>query len=109
MKSKHTPVTAIIVALLAVSGGMALAAPPCSMSMVRTCGQEASGQGAERPAVAEDDRYTLQAPNGVAFSDIRGYETWPDVNVSQVEDLATHQFSQALHSGGGGIRRCRHV
>jgi transposase len=23
--------------------------------------------------------------------------------------LATHQFSQALHSGGGGIRRCRHV
>ena len=24
-------------------------------------------------------------------------------------NLATHQFSQALHSGGGGIRRCRHV
>ena len=60
--------------------------PPCSMSMVRTCGQEASGRGAEQPAVAEDHRYTLQAPNGVAFSDVRGYETWPDVNVSQVED-----------------------
>ena len=39
--------------------------------------------------MAEDDRYTLQAPNGVAFSDIRGYETWPDVNVSQVEDGLT--------------------
>jgi hypothetical protein len=97
MKSENIPVITIV-ASLAISGGMALAAemksenipvitiPPCSMSMVRTCGQEASGQGAERPAVAEDNRYTLQAPNGVAFSDIRGYETWPDVNVSQVED-----------------------
>jgi hypothetical protein len=96
MKSRNIPVITIV-ALLAVSGGMALAAetksgnipviniPPCSMSMVRTCGQ-ASGQGAERPAVADDGRYTLQAPNGVAFSDIRGYETWPDVAVSQVED-----------------------
>ena len=36
--------------------------------------------------VHQDDRYTLKAPNGVEFSDIRGYETWPDVNVSQVED-----------------------
>jgi hypothetical protein len=53
---------------------------------VRTCGQGVSGQGAERPAMAEDNRYTLQAPNGVAFSEIRGYETWPAVNVSQVED-----------------------
>src|SRR3954454_21708905 len=87
-----------IATTLAASGGIALAAeiksenipvttiPPCSMSMVRTCGQEASGQSAERPAVVEDGRYTLQAPNGVAFSEIRGYETWPDVNVSQVED-----------------------
>jgi hypothetical protein len=97
MKSENIPVITIV-ASLAISGGMALAAemksenipvitiPPCSMSMVRTCGQEASGQGAERPAVAEDNRYTLQAPNGVAFSEIRGYETWPNVNVSQVED-----------------------
>jgi hypothetical protein len=97
MKIGNIPVITIV-ASLAVSGGMALAAemksgnipvitiPPCSMSMVRTCGQEASGQSAERPAVAEDGRYTLQAPNGVAFSDIRGYETWPAVNVSQVED-----------------------
>jgi hypothetical protein len=23
--------------------------------------------------------------------------------------LTTHQFSHALHSGGGGIRRCRHI
>jgi hypothetical protein len=62
--------------LLAVLGGMAIAAPMCSMSMVRTCGQ----------ASRQDDRYTLKEPNGVEFSDIRGYETWPDVAVSQVED-----------------------
>jgi hypothetical protein len=97
LKSKIIPAISTI-AVLGVSVGMALAAetksgntpvitiPPCSMSMVRTCGQGAGGQGAERPAMAEDGRYTLQAPNGVAFSDIRGYETWPAVNVSQVED-----------------------
>jgi hypothetical protein len=58
MKSKNTPATAIIVALLAVSGGLALAA---------------------------QDRFALKEPNGVAFSDIRGYETWPAVAVSQVD------------------------
>jgi len=39
------------------------------MSMVRAYRQEASGQSAERPAVVEDGRYTLQAPDGVAFSE----------------------------------------
>ncbi len=27
-------------------------------------------------ALAAQDRFTLKAPNGVAFSEIRGYETW---------------------------------
>jgi hypothetical protein len=67
MKSKNTPVTAIIVASLAVSGGTAIVA------------QESR----------QDDRYNLKGPNGVAFSDdIRGYETWPAVAVSQVEGEA---------------------
>lgn len=57
--------TAIIVALLAVSGAMAIAA-------------QASRQ----------DKYTLTGPNGVAFSDFRGYETWPAVAVSSVESEA---------------------
>ncbi len=35
---------------------------------------------------AAQDRYTLQVPNGLSFSDIRGYETWQDVSVSQVKD-----------------------
>jgi len=57
---KRTPFPAIlfIAVLLAVLGGMALAA---------------------------QDRFTLKVPNGLAFSEIRGYETWQDVAVSQTE------------------------
>jgi hypothetical protein len=36
-------------------------------------------------AISAQDRYTLQIPNGLAFSDFRGYETWQDVSVSQTE------------------------
>jgi hypothetical protein len=36
-------------------------------------------------AFAAQDRFTLKAPNGVAFSEFRGYETWQDVAVSQVD------------------------
>src|SRR5205814_7971274 len=59
MKSKNVPSIVIIVVSLAVSGSMALAAP---------------------------DRFTLRAPNGLAFSEIRGYDTWQDVAVSQTDD-----------------------
>jgi hypothetical protein len=45
----------IIVVLLAVLGSMALAA---------------------------QDRFTLKVPNGLAFSDFRGYDTWQDVSQS---------------------------
>ena len=37
-------------------------------------------------AFAAEDRFTLKAPNGVAFSEFRGYETWQDVAVSQTDD-----------------------
>ena len=36
-------------------------------------------------AVAAQDRLTLKAPNGVAFSEFKGYEDWQDVAVSQTE------------------------
>jgi Cytochrome P460 len=36
-------------------------------------------------ALAAQDRYTLKVPNGLAFSDFRGYDTWQDVAVSQTE------------------------
>jgi hypothetical protein len=36
-------------------------------------------------AYAEQDKYTLQVPNGLAFSEFRGYEDWQDVAVSETE------------------------
>ena len=38
-------------------------------------------------ALAAQDKYTLQVPDGLAFSDFRGYEDWQVVSVSQTEDL----------------------
>jgi hypothetical protein len=58
MKSRNIPVITIV-ASLATLGGMALAA---------------------------QDKYTLQVPGGLAFSDFRGYEDWQAVAVSQTED-----------------------
>ena len=58
---KKTPFQAIVIIalLLAVLGGMALAA---------------------------QDRFTVKVPNGIAFSDFRGYENWQNVAVSQTEN-----------------------
>ncbi len=58
MKNKNVPAIVIIMVVLAFLGSMALAA---------------------------QDRFTLKAPNGVAFSEFRGYETWQDVAVSQTD------------------------
>jgi hypothetical protein len=55
---KRTPIS-IVAVLLVVLGSMALAA---------------------------QDRFTLKVPNGLAFSEFRGYETWQDVAVSQTEN-----------------------
>jgi Cytochrome P460 len=38
-------------------------------------------------ALAAQDKYTLQLPGGLAFSDFRGYEDWQVVSVSQTDDL----------------------
>src|SRR5450432_1356167 len=53
-----TPFSAILIVVLAVMASMALAA---------------------------QDRFTVKVPNGLAFSDFRGYETWQDVAVSQTD------------------------
>ncbi len=36
-------------------------------------------------ALAAQDRYTLKIPDGLAWSEFRGHETWQDVAVSQTE------------------------
>jgi len=38
-------------------------------------------------AISAQDKYTLRVPNGLAFSDFRGYENWQVVAVSQTESL----------------------
>ena len=38
-------------------------------------------------AFPAQDKYTLRVPNGLAFSDFRGYENWQVVAVSQTDDL----------------------
>jgi Cytochrome P460 len=60
MKSKHVLTIAMITVSLAVMAGVAISA---------------------------QDKYTVQVPNGLAFSDFRGYENWQVVAVSQTKDL----------------------
>jgi Cytochrome P460 len=38
-------------------------------------------------AISAQDKYTLKVPDGLPFSDFRGYEDWQVVAVSQTEDL----------------------
>jgi hypothetical protein len=38
-------------------------------------------------ADSAQDKYTLQVPNGLAFSDFKGYEDWQVVAVNQTDDL----------------------
>ena len=56
--AENIPALAIVVASIAAVGGMALAA---------------------------QDRSTLKVPNGLPFSDFKGYENWQYVAVSQTE------------------------
>jgi hypothetical protein len=34
---------------------------------------------------AQQDRYTLKVPDGLAFSEFEGYDTWADVAVGETE------------------------
>jgi hypothetical protein len=34
-------------------------------------------------AIAAQDRYTLKVPNGLAFSEFRGYDSWQTISISQ--------------------------
>ena len=69
MKSKRIPAVVIVVVSLAVSvlallGGGAISA-------------QDTGQA----------KYTVRVPNGLAFSEFRGYEGWQTVSISQSEKL----------------------
>jgi hypothetical protein len=51
MKNKSVPAIVIVAVLLAFLGSMALAA---------------------------QDRFTLKSPNGISYSEFKGYETWQE-------------------------------
>src|SRR3989442_2999074 len=77
MKRKSIPAVVIIAVSLAVSGSMARAA---------------------------QDKYTVKVPNGLAFSEFRGYEGWQTVSVSHNEKvmaviLANPVMIKAYQSG----------
>jgi hypothetical protein len=38
-------------------------------------------------ALAAQDKYTVQVPDGLAFTEFRGYENWQLIAVSQTGDL----------------------
>ena len=38
-------------------------------------------------AISAQDKYTLKLPNGLSFSEFRGYENWQVVSVSQTPEL----------------------
>ena len=41
---------------------------------------------------AAQDKYTLRVPNGLAFSDFRGYENWQVVAVSRRTRVAAKDY-----------------
>ena len=53
--------------------------------LIRTLAAVAAGT-VVATALAAQDKYTVQVPNGLAFSEFRGYEDWQAVAVSQTED-----------------------
>src|SRR5262249_29782826 len=58
-------------------------------------------------AISAQDKYTVQVPGGVAFSEFRGYEDWQTIAVSQTGDLiavilGNPQIIDAYRSGVPG-------
>lgn len=60
-------------------------------------------------ALATQDKYTVKVPDGLAFSDFRGYEDWKDVAVSQTKtnlkvivanDVMMNAYRQGLPADG---------
>jgi hypothetical protein len=60
-----------------MNGRSLLAIGIASVSLTALCGTAMSAQ----------DRYALKVPNGLAFSEFRGYEKWQVVAVSQTGDV----------------------
>jgi hypothetical protein len=58
---------------------------------------------------AAQDKYTVRVPNGLAFSDFRGYEDWQVVAVSQTEELLKVEVANPtmLQKSSGNRKKVR--
>jgi hypothetical protein len=57
-----------------------------------------------RMALADQDKWTVKVPNGISFSELKGYENWEDVAVSQTNTsvkaiLANPKMIQVYREG----------
>src|SRR5450755_2443645 len=60
-------------------------------------------------AISAQDKYTLKVPNGLSFSEFRGYEAWQVVSISQDGNLiaailANPEMIKAYLAGVPGTR-----
>ena len=60
-----------------------------------------------RPAISGQDKYSLKIPNGLAFSEFKGYETWETISVSHNGDklaviLGNRAMIEAFEAGFPG-------
>jgi hypothetical protein len=55
-------------------------------------------------ALAQDDRYTLKIPDGLSFSEFRGYDTWQDVapsaTQSSIKSILANPTMMAAYKSG---------
>ncbi len=58
-------------------------------------------------AFSAQDKYTLRVPDGLAFSDFRGYENWQVVAVSQTDDLLKVMVANPIMMSAYRVRRSR--
>ncbi len=59
-------------------------------------------------AISAQDKYTVKVPNGLAFSEFRGFEDWPAVAVSRTGDtieviLANPEMIKAFRAGDRAV------
>jgi len=74
-------------AALRYFGGLGACAAVWIALVTDSAAQSGKVGGPQAASVSARDKYTLQVPNGLAFSDFRGYENWQVVAVSQTDDL----------------------
>ena len=57
-------------------------------------------------AVYAQDKYSLESPSGIAFSDFKGYEDWAVVSSARTDEVLKVIGRQSDHDRGVQGRRC---